>query len=886
MKKLLFALSSLLLLNEASAQVVLYKDCTYAGKVASFAEGSYPLSALTAAGGLGKDVSSLSVPNGYKITLYAEDNYLGASLAKTGDDICLADEGWNDRLSSFKVEKIPPPAPPATWQEHWFEHNQLLANVYYDNDVAVYYDSDMSRAVTWPNAYLAKVWRYTKSVYGSFGGDSRLFAVYHNGKYSGGHPSTYYDASHDYRNAVDVGPGPWTSGTGNDLDLVTHEVGHLVEGASKGVHGSPAFGLWGDSKWNEIYIYDVYKGLNMTGDLARWYNLMLAASDNFPRRHTYWFRDWFYPVYSKYGGSAVLNRYFQLLAQYYPQSGGNYATGMNWGEFVHFWSGAAGTDLKPLATLAFGWNATWEAQLAQARSQFPLVTYTVPADKRVVAVQQNTYFGGYSVGLAPGTYTSAALVAAGAANRDISSLRVPAGYTVTLYDADNFTGASLVKTADDSTLIDDGWNDRAASLRVSAVASANVAPTVELTSPRTADYQRGEALSFAADAADDDGTVTQVAFYSDNTLLFVDKTAPYQYTYRNASVGVHRATAVATDNSGVTTTSVERDYQVLSDPPTLTVTAPLPNATYSGQDPILISVKATPNGGTVARVEIYDNGFHTELLATLTTAPYTYSWSTASPGSHDLHIHAASNDGATADEYVTIFVEDPTNKTIPGKIQAENYFQMAGVSTEHTADAGGGRNVSYLDAGDYLDYNVNVQAAGTYTAQFRVASSKATGKLQLLAGTTVLATVAVPNTGRGQTWTTVSAPVALAAGNQNLRVAIVGGGFNFNWMNFGSAAARGAQAAAPLAAQPATARGEARLVVCPNPAANTAALVGLNTFPATVSVYDARGALVQRTELAAPADAGRLNVSALRAGFYVLRATSRAGVQTQRFVKE
>ncbi len=29
--------------------------------------------------------------------------------------------------------------PPATWQEHWFEHNQLLNRKFYDNDVAVYY---------------------------------------------------------------------------------------------------------------------------------------------------------------------------------------------------------------------------------------------------------------------------------------------------------------------------------------------------------------------------------------------------------------------------------------------------------------------------------------------------------------------------------------------------------------------------------------------------------------------------------------------------------------------------------------------------------------------------------------------------------------------------
>lgn len=114
-------------------------------------------------------------------------------------------------------------SPPATWQEHWFEHNQVMTKVFQDNDVAVYYDPDVSRSVTWPNTYMSQVWRYTKKTYGNFGVQPQLYALFHTNKYSGGHPSGYFDGSHDFRNVIDVGPGPWTSGTGNDLDLTTHE---------------------------------------------------------------------------------------------------------------------------------------------------------------------------------------------------------------------------------------------------------------------------------------------------------------------------------------------------------------------------------------------------------------------------------------------------------------------------------------------------------------------------------------------------------------------------------------------------------------------------------------------------------------------------------------
>ena len=43
--------------------------------------------------------------------------------------------------------------------------------------------------------------------------------------------------------------------------MVTHEISHIVEGANNGAWGSPAFPIWGDSKWAEFFIYDVYTAL-------------------------------------------------------------------------------------------------------------------------------------------------------------------------------------------------------------------------------------------------------------------------------------------------------------------------------------------------------------------------------------------------------------------------------------------------------------------------------------------------------------------------------------------------------------------------------------------------------------------------------------------------
>ncbi|HSC89476.1 MAG TPA: hypothetical protein VLC09_19475 [Polyangiaceae bacterium] len=262
-------------------------------------------------------------------------------------------------------------APPSTWTEHWFEHVQEMALVDYDDWVAVYADADVNRdQIGWMMPFFHDLWQYTVTHYGQFTDgtrDGRVYMLFHQGRYSGGHPSTYFDASHDYRNVSDVGPGPHAIGS---YGIPVHEVAHIVELASRGYHGSPAFGIWGDSKWAEFYTYDIYVGLGMEAEAQQAYDDYIVKSDDFPEGHTtFWFRDWFYPLWRDYGHVEVMANYFRLVAEHWD--GG----GMNVGEYVHFTSGAAGTDLKALATTAFGWSEAREAEYAQAKLDYPELTY-------------------------------------------------------------------------------------------------------------------------------------------------------------------------------------------------------------------------------------------------------------------------------------------------------------------------------------------------------------------------------------------------------------------------------------------------------------------------------------------------------------------------------
>jgi hypothetical protein len=293
-------------------------------------------------------------------------------------------EGDGDVVPPFDASNLGDartlPAPPATWQEHWFEHVQVLKLIDYNDDVAVYYDDDVNRTdAAWQIDFMTKIWHYSRQVYGEMKDaktDGRLYAIYHQNKYGGGHPSYYYDGSHDFHNVTDCGPGPWVQSDDYAHDEPSHEAGHVVESTNNGRHGSPAFPIWGDSKWMEFYQYDLYSALGMTADAQRVFTRFTNQTDTFPRSGTHWFRDWFYPLWRDHGHAQVLVNFFQLLGQYFPKNNNNdYSRDLNWGEFVHFMSGAAKTNLLSQAHTAFGPDYPKDADFAQAQKTFSQITY-------------------------------------------------------------------------------------------------------------------------------------------------------------------------------------------------------------------------------------------------------------------------------------------------------------------------------------------------------------------------------------------------------------------------------------------------------------------------------------------------------------------------------
>ena len=432
---------SSLRIESVGSTVQLFQHCNFGGWQANFPTGSFDTAALVSRGGIDNDASSIKIATGFRATLFDGNSQTGRSITLTGGETaCFVGLSFNDALSSLRVEPdsgvtptptrtpVPPtptptptptttpttptptptqppgvcvpgdeidpdlpPTPPLT-QADWIRNHAStpMTRVAFDRHVVVYADDQVNTGavLTWVPDIASRTARYMKQTYDpqfTYGPD-RIFVFLHQGRFGGGTISSYFDAFSTFRNATDAGSGDWNVNANNRIarDVLTHEFAHIVEGSSNGVHESPAFEQWKDSKWAEFFQYDLYKALGLEQDAQRVFDRFMAARNNFPAPNTAWFRDWFHPLWVEGGGTCqggrVMARFFRLLKDHFPkreENGGRnltYARRMTLGEFVHFSSGAAGKNLSARAQQAFTTGFSL-AEFEQARRDFPGVTY-------------------------------------------------------------------------------------------------------------------------------------------------------------------------------------------------------------------------------------------------------------------------------------------------------------------------------------------------------------------------------------------------------------------------------------------------------------------------------------------------------------------------------
>ncbi len=139
-------------------------------------------------------------------------------------------------------------------------------------------------------------------------------------------------------------------------------------------------------------------------------------------------------------------------------------------------------------------------------------------------------------------------------------------------------------------------------------------------------------------------------------------------------------------------------------------------------------------------------------------------------------------------QFVTYFDRDyRTTSGKPGGGNTGGKYRNDGVDIERSSDPQGfAYNVGWLENTEWLTYTVEVEKAGRYDIELRVASATGGGRLRLRLGSEQIAPdVAIAATGGWQNWRSVYVrDVALPAGTQVLRVEVRTGGFNLNRMRF------------------------------------------------------------------------------------------------------
>ncbi|MFT6717075.1 MAG: hypothetical protein ACJA0Q_001726, partial [Saprospiraceae bacterium] len=185
---------------------------------------------------------------------------------------------------------------------------------------------------------------------------------------------------------------------------------------------------------------------------------------------------------------------------------------------------------------------------------------------------------------------------------------------------------------------------------ISAGGPVNQAPTTSITSPSNgSSVDEGTSITMSANAADSDGSVANVAFYSNGSLVGNDASAPYSFDLGILAVGTYSLTVIATDNNGATTTSTAVSVTVNSvtgnQAPTVNITSPTDGSQFDEGTGIIVAADANDTDGSVTRVEFYLDGvYQGEDIS----SPYNFPFGSLTVGTYSFAAVAFDNEGASA----------------------------------------------------------------------------------------------------------------------------------------------------------------------------------------------------------------------------------------------
>ena len=177
----------------------------------------------------------------------------------------------------------------------------------------------------------------------------------------------------------------------------------------------------------------------------------------------------------------------------------------------------------------------------------------------------------------------------------------------------------------------------------------------------------------------------------------------------------------------------------------------------------------------------------------------------ANVGFPNLETSLITNEKYPQIEYGEVQQEPFVENVFPGTIEMENFDKGGEGLSYHDADmvneggfyredegvdivkTGDGFAIGYTQAGEWLEYTVNVKDAGVYLFRANVASGlEGSGFMLFLDGKAVTDTIAVPQGEDWDTYGTVDGTIGqVTAGKHVLKVLLTGAYANIDWIRFG-----------------------------------------------------------------------------------------------------
>ena len=239
----------------------------------------------------------------------------------------------------------------------------------------------------------------------------------------------------------------------------------------------------------------------------------------------------------------------------------------------------------------------------------------------------------------------------------------------------------------------------------------NSAPTVVLTSPSSsAQYGAPASIPLAASAFDNDGTITQVEFIANGSVVGIDTTAPYSFTWNNVPAGNYDLAARVTDDAGATGMSYHILVQVFAELPQVSITRPVSGAHFEAPASIVLESTASSPAG-ITSVWYYANG---RGIGIAHGAPYRINWDGVLAGTYTITAEAYDTNSAVGRSApITVTVSGAAWELQAPRVSGLNTETLEGVSmisaTEGWAVGAEGLIVHTTDGG----LNWTRQTSGT-----------------------------------------------------------------------------------------------------------------------------------------------------------------------------